>query len=770
MLNRVIKSLRLSKPRTGGALAVLLAMAGPLPSQVNVLTYQYDLARSGANLSETILKPANVNTAQFGKLFSYPVDGYVYGQPLYLANVAIPGKGTHNVVYVATEHDSVYAFDADTNSGANAAPLWQVSFINPAAGITTVPASDVDCTQIYPEIGITSTPVIDPARNTLYVVAMTKENIGGAISYAHRLHALDAATGAERPGSPVTVQASAPGRGDGGSTVTLNPKSYKQRPGLLLLNGIVYLGFSSHCDIGTYHGWILGYDAQSLRQVVVFNDTPNGGQGSFWASGAAPAADAEGNIFVVSGNGTFDATSGGPDLGESYIKLSADGGLSVADYFTPFNYSTLNGDDADVGSSGVVLLPDEAGGGDHPHLMVGAGKEGRIYVLDRDNLGKWQAGSDSQIVQSLPRAISSLFGNPAYFNGAVYFCGSGDNLKAFSIVNGSLSTSPVSRSPESFGFPGCVPAISANGKSNGIVWVLDPGGTVCAPGCVSGTLRAYDASNLANELYNSAQYAARDSLGLQVKFSVPTVANGKVYAGTQSALVVYGLLSQAGASLGIANAASAQQNVAAPGSIISVYGSGLAQSTVSATSMPLPTQLGGASVQVGVLPAPMFYASPGQINAQVPFETPIGPATIAVTSGGQFMGAAGITIQPTAPGLFTLGDGRAAAINQDGSLNTASRPAATGSVVSVYLTGLGAVDNAVATGAAASAVPLSWATSLVTATVGDNSAAVIFAGLAPNFAGLYQVNVVVPQLAPGDYPLRITAGGVASNSAIISVQ
>src|SRR5579884_1504448 len=709
MLNRVIKSLRLSKPRTGGALAVLLAMAGPLPSQVNVLTYQYDLARSGANLSETILKPANVNTAQFGKLFSYPVDGYVYGQPLYLANVAIPGKGTHNVVYVATEHDSVYAFDADTNSGANAAPLWQVSFINPAAGITTVPASDVDCTQIYPEIGITSTPVIYPARNTLYVVAMTKENIGGAISYAHRLHALDAATGAERPGSPATVQASAPGRGDGGSTVTLNPKSYKQRPGLLLLNVIVYLGFSSHCDIGTYHGWILGYDAQSLRQVVVFNDTPNGGQGSFWASGAAPAADAEGNIFVVSGNGTFDATSGGPDLGESYIKLSADGGLSVADYFTPFNYSTLNGDDADVGSSGVVLLPDEAGGGDHPHLMVGAGKEGRIYVLDRDNLGKWQAGSDSQIVQSLPRAISSLFGNPAYFNGAVYFCG-------------------------------------------------------------SGTLRAYDASNLANELYNSAQNAARDSLGLQVKFSVPTVANGKVYAGTQSALVVYGLLSQAGASLGIANAASAQQNVAAPGSIISVYGSGLAQSTVSATSMPLPTQLGGASVQVGVLPAPMFYASPGQINAQVPFETPIGPATIAVTSGGQFMGAAGITIQPTAPGLFTLGDGRAAAINQDGSLNTASRPAAAGSVVSVYLTGLGAVDNAVATGAAASAVPLSWATSLVTATVGDNSAAVIFAGLAPNFAGLYQVNVVVPQLAPGDYPLRITAGGVASNSAIISVQ
>src|SRR5581483_3796718 len=681
MPNRVMGSW----PRRVGTFAVLLTLGFPLLSQVNVLTYQYDLARSGANPSETILKPANVNTAQFGKLFSYPVDGYVYGQPLYVGNVAIPAKGTHNVVYVATEHDSVYAFDADTNLGANAAPLWQVSFMNPAAGVTTVPASDVDCTQIYPEIGSTSTPVIDPASNTLYVVAMTKENTGGATSYTHRLHALDAASGAERPGSPVTIEASATGTGDGGSTVTLNPKFYKQRPGLLLLNGVVYIGFSSHCDIGPYHGWILGYDAQTLRQVVIYTDTPNGAEGSFWTSGAAPAADADGNIFVVSGNGTFDAASGGPDLGESYIKLSTGGGLSVADYFTPFNYRALNSADADVGSSGVVLLPEEAGSGDHPHLMVGAGKEGRIYVLDRDNLGKWQAGSDSQIVQSLPGAISSLFGNPAYFNGTVYFCGSGDNLKAFSISNGSLSTSAVSRSPESFGFPGCVPAISANGKSNGIVWVLDPGGTVCAPGCVSGTLRAYDASNLANELYNSAQNSARDSLGLQVKFSVPTVANGKVYAGTQSALVVYGLLPTAGASLGVANAASAQQNIAAPGSIISVYGSGLAPSIVSAASIPLPMQLGGASVQVGALPAPLFYASPGQINAEVPFETPVGPATVTVNSGGQLIGATGITIQPTAPGLFTVGDGRAAAINQDGSLNSAARRAAPGSEVAVYL-------------------------------------------------------------------------------------
>src|SRR5579885_2827580 len=513
---------------------VLLLFALPLSAQVNVLTYQYDNTRAGANLKETVLTPGNVNANQFGKLFAYPVDGYVYGQPLYLAGVPMPGKGAHNVVYVATEHDSVYAFDADSNAGPNAAPLWQVSFLNPAAGVTTVPYQDTRCDQIVPEIGITSTPVIDPASGTLYVVAMTKEALKGVVGYVHRLHALDVSTGAERPGSPVTIQASYPGTGEGGSTLVFQPRNYKQRPGLLLLNGVVYTAWSSHCDIGVYHGWLIGYDARSLQQVAVYNNTPNGNEGSFWASGAAPAADAAGNIYLVAGNGTFDSSTGGPDLGESYIKLSPAGGLAVADYFAPFNAAALNDADVDVGSSGVALLGDEAGSSAHPHLMVGAGKEGRIYLLDRDNLGKQQAGSDSQIVQSIPGVIGSLFGTPAYFNQTVYFCGVDQSMMAFRMANGMLPPTPTSQTAARFAYPGCVPSISASGTANGIVWMLEG----------SPALHAYDASNLASELYNSNQNRGRDALGSYVKFSVPTVANGKVYAGTQNALAVYGLLSR----------------------------------------------------------------------------------------------------------------------------------------------------------------------------------------------------------------------------------
>ncbi|HYL38193.1 MAG TPA: hypothetical protein VEV17_19910 [Bryobacteraceae bacterium] len=508
----------------------MLAIALPLAAQVNVLTYQYDNTRAGANLNETLLAPANVNSRQFGELFSQPVDGYIYGQPLYLAGVNMAGQGVHNVVFVATEHDSVYAFDADDNAGPNSAPLWQVNFLDPPT-ITTVPREDVDCDQIVPEIGITSTPVIDPVSGTIYVVAMTKIN-GDPPSYVHQLHALDVTSGAERPGSPVTIQASFPGTGEGVDTVVFSPMRYKQRPGLLLLNGVVYTAWASHCDGYVYHGWLIGYDATTLEQVAVYNNTPDGNAGSFWAGGAAPAADSAGNIYLVAGNGTFDAEDGGVDLGESYIKLSSAGGLQVLDYFAPFNAGDLNDTDTDVGSAGVALLPGDAGSPDHPHLMVGAGKEGRIYVLDRDNLGQWQAGSDSQIVGSLADAIGGQFGNPAYFNQTVYFCGSGNNLKAFPLSNATLASSPSSQSQEFFDYPGCVPTISANGSSNGIAWILES----------SGTLRAYDASNLANELYNSNQNVARDALGAYVKFTVPTVANGKVYAGTQGALVAYGLL------------------------------------------------------------------------------------------------------------------------------------------------------------------------------------------------------------------------------------
>ncbi len=724
---------------------------------MSVLTYQYDTSRAGENLTESVLTPGNVTVNQFGRLFSYPVDGEIYGQPLYLPNVGIPQKGIHDVVYVATEHDSVYAFDADNNSGANSAPLWHVSFINPSGGVTTVPYQDTGCSQIEPELGITSTPVIDPQSGTIYVVAMTKEVSGSATNYVQRLHALDVTTGAERPGSPVAIQASVPGTGEGGTTVVFRAKDYKQRAGLLLLNGTVYTAWASHCDIGRYHGWLIGYDAKALSQTTVYNNTPNGNEASFWAGGAAPAADSAGNIYVVGGNGTFDSEGNGPDVGESYLRLSTSGGLALADFFTPFNYASLNQGDLDVGSAGAALLPDEAGSSQHPHLMVGAGKEGRVYLLDRDNLGKVQAGSDSQIVQSIPGAIGGLFGNPAYFNKTIYLCGSGDNLKAFSISGAKMATTAASQSVAKFGFPGCVPTISANGTANGIAWILDP----------SGALRAYDASNLGTELYDSNQNQGRDALGATVKFSVPAVVNGTVYAGTQNSLAVYGLLS--GIATSVANAASGDVSAVAPGSIASIYGSGLAPSIGIANAFPVPQMLGGAAVSVNGVAAPLFYAGPNQINFQVPFEAS-GNAAVVLSAGSARTGAKSVPVHSTAPGIFVVVQGQAAAVNQDGTLNSTSNAAASSSIVAVYATGLGLVKPPVATGAQASTTSLSVVTAAVTATIGGQSATVVFAGLAPGYAGLYQVNLLVPQFAPGNYPVQITADGVASNTAIISIR
>jgi uncharacterized protein (TIGR03437 family) len=724
-------------------LAATAAITLPLMAKVNVLTYQYDNMRSGANRQETILTPLNVNVNSFGKLFSYPVDGFIYGQPLLLTGVDIPGRGRRNVVYVATEHDSVYAFDADQQDD----PLWHVNFLNPNAGITTVPFDDLfGCDQIIPEIGITSTPVIDAASGTIYVVAMTKESG----QWFHRLHALDVATGAEKPGSPVAIQATYPGTGEGGTTLVFQPRYYKQRPGLLLLNGVVYTAWSSHCDAYNYHGWLIGYDATTLAQVAIYNNTPNGNQASFWAGGAAPAVDDHDNIYVVGGNGSFNYAFGGPDLGESYIRLSTRGGLAVDDYFTPFNYAELNEEDTDVGSAGTVLLGDEAGSAAHPHLMIGAGKEGRIYMLDRDNMGHWQAGSDSQIVATTgANYIAGMFGNPAYFNHSVYFCGAGDPVKAFSVYDAVLSTGTSSESPVQFGYPGCLPTVSANGTSGAIVWVLEP----------ANILHAYDARNLAIELFSSEQNRDRDALGPYVKFTPPMVANGKVYAGTQNSLDVYGLLPGATILPVAANLASGDRKLLAPGSIVAIHGTGLAQAEEKAAGFPLPATLGGASVTLNGVTAPLFYASPTEIHAQIPFNTDAGKATLVVTAGGQQVASIGVTIEIVAPGLFMAEQGRARVDNGD--------PAAAGTEIVAYLTGMGAVAPAVATGAAASDARV---IEQVSATVGGKDATIVYAGLVPGYAGLYQVHLIVPEVAPGDYPLRISVANLPSNTGIISIR
>lgn len=502
-------------------------------AQVAVTTQHNDNYRTGQNTSETVLTPAKVNKAQFGKKFSQVVDGYVYAQPLYVPGVTIPGKGTHNVVYVATEHDSVYAFDADSNAGANANPLWQVSFINPGAGINVVTSNDVSCTDLIPEIGITGTPAIDVSTGTMYLVAKTKENG----NYVQRLHALDIASGAEKFGGPLTIQAQVTGTADGTKKVTFDPFREAQRAGLLVQNGRVYITWASHCDIGPYHGWVMAYDAQTLQQRGVWNSTPNGGLGGVWQSGAGLAADSANLLYLASGNGTFDKDQGGKNFGDSIVKMgfSAGGKLIVKDYFTPHDQAFLESTDLDLGSGGVLLIPDRPGK-KHPYVLVQVGKEGTIYLTSRTRMGHFNAADDNQIYQNLPGAVGGMWGMPAFWNNNVYFGGVGDNLKMFSFdaVAGLLSTGPVSNTGTFFDYPGTTPSISANGTSNGIVWALQ---TDRNPQ----VLHAYDATNLGTEFYNSTQNATRDNAGKPVKFAVPTVANGRVYVGAQKQLNVFGL-------------------------------------------------------------------------------------------------------------------------------------------------------------------------------------------------------------------------------------
>ena len=502
----------------------------------NVATYHNDNARTGQNLTETILTPSNVNSSSFGKLFVITVDGKVDAQPLYLTQVSIPNQGMHNVLYVATEHGSVYGLDADSGK-----VLWQVSML--ATGETT--SDDHGCPQITPEIGVTSTPVIDPKagpHGTIYVVAMSKD---GAGNYHQRLHALDVTTGAEEFSGPQNIQASFPGTGDNssGGKVVFAPGQYAERAGLLLQNGVVYTGWTSHCDARPYTGWIMGFDQSTLAQVSVLNVTPNGNEGSVWMSGAGLAADTSGNIFLLDANGTFDTTldaNGFPsqgDYGNAFLKISsANRQLAVADYFEMSNQGAENGSDEDLGSGGALVLPDLTNSSNQTkHLAVGAGKDSNIYLVDRDAMGKFNPNTNN-IYQEIQGALSgSVFSMPAYFNNTVYYGAVGDSIKAFAISNAQLAKTPASQTANAFGYPGATPSISASGTSNAILWVAENGG--------SAVLHAYDATNLAHELYNSNQASGgRDQFGAGNKFITPMITNGKVYVGTTNGVGVFGLL------------------------------------------------------------------------------------------------------------------------------------------------------------------------------------------------------------------------------------
>jgi hypothetical protein len=514
--------------------AMLTVNPGTSNSSVDVITYHYDNGRSGQNLNETTLTPTNVKSATFGKKGEFTVDGKVDAQPLYLSQVTIGGQ-KKNVLYVATEHGSVYAFDADSINGTTATFLWKVSTLGPSE--TT--SDNRGCGQVSPEIGITATPVIDRTRNAIYVVAMSK-NAGG--SYFQRLHALNLSTGAELFSGPQNITATYPGTGDNssGGNVVFDPKQYKERPGLLQINGTIYTTWSSHCDIRPYTSWVMAFSADTLAQTSVLNLVPNGSEGGIWMAGTAPAADSSGNLFFILGNGDFDTTlnAGGfpanGNCGNCFVKLSTSSGLKLADYFTPHNTVAESNADQDFGSGGGILLVDATdSGGNTRHLSVGAGKDSLIYVVDRDSMGKFNATTD-QIYQEISGQLGGeVFSMPAFFKSTVYYGAVGDALKAFPVASARLAGTPSSQSTHHFGFPGTTPSVSANGTTNGIVWAIENSGAV---------LYAYDATNLTNELYNSNQAAnSRDHFSGN-KFITPMVVNGRVYVGTPNSVAVFGLL------------------------------------------------------------------------------------------------------------------------------------------------------------------------------------------------------------------------------------
>ncbi len=517
------------------------AVLAPAVQATDVLTWHNDVARTGQNLNEAILTPGNVNSSQFGKLFVIPTDGQIYAQPLIVSGLTINGS-VRNVVYIASEHDTVYACDADTG-----AVLWQKSMLK--AGES--PSDGRNCSQVTPEIGITATPVIDRnagPNGTIYVVAMSKNNNP---TYFQRLHALDLATGAEQFGGPVDVSASFPGTGDNSNNgnVIFDPKQYKEKAALVIKDGIVYTAWASHCDIRPYTGWVIGYDQNTLARVHVLNLTPNATHGAIWSTGSGPAVDPAGNIYALTGDGTFDTTlnaNGFPnrgDYGNCIVKLSTtNNSLQIADYWTMFNTVAESNADTDLGSGGVLVLPDMTDANQNVrHLVVGGGKDGHLYIANRDNMGKFNPSSNGNLYQDVAGATSGgMWSSPAYFNGFLYVGGTSDKLKAFPFSNARLATSPSSQSAVTFSYPGTTPSISANGSSNAILWANHTNSTVPA------VLRAYSANNLASELYNSEQAPNnRDHFGTGIKGAVPTVANGKVYVGTREGVGVFGLLASA---------------------------------------------------------------------------------------------------------------------------------------------------------------------------------------------------------------------------------
>ena len=753
------------------ALLALAAACVSLRAQVDVLTANYDNNRTNANLNEWILNTSNVNPTQFGKLYSFPVDGQVYAQPLYVHALQMPGKGTLNVLYVATMHNSVYAFDADATSGT--APLWHVN-LGPSVDPTSFNVPGASYTDILHEVGILGTPTIDRTGRTIYVANETVQN--GADAFY--LHALDLTTGDEKLNGPVEIQASVSGTGWGGSGDAVNgqlpllAQDHIQRPGLLLAGSTIYIGFGSHGDYAPWHGWIVAYDATNLQQTAVFNTTPSAAGSAIWQGGRGLAADPNGEVYCSTGNGNYDGVY---SWGETVLHLTPT--LEVADWFTPAEYADWTDEDQDFGSDGPILVPGT-------NLMIAAGKAGLVALIDRTDMGH-ELDADAGAVQTFQAVPSGQF---AIFNAALwnrpdgpilYTWGFHDSLRAFQMQNGVFNTTPLetnSTAQNALPFSGMT--VSSNGSVplSGILWA-----TAVSPGSQPqpGELYAFNALNVGQELWDSQMESSRDQLGNFTKFANPTVANGKVYVPTDSQqVVVYGLLPVPGVAVA-ENAASLTSYTVAPGELIALFGTRIGPASplgaVVDAQGRISTTLGNVTVTFDGAPAPLLYVSSGQINAVVPFSV-AGKSTVLmqVSAPGGAAYSVTLPVSAVAPAVFEIGSGQGAILNEDLSLNSANNPAARGSYVSIYATGAGVLSPALPDGALVQANNLPTSVASISVTIGGQAATVTYHGGAPGLvAGAMQINVEVPgNITPGPaVPVTIAAAGTPGlNTVTMAVQ
>jgi uncharacterized protein (TIGR03437 family) len=731
----------------------------------SVLTANYDNARTNSNLAETVLTPGNVGPGSFGKLFALSVDGQIYTQPLFMPALSI-GGAAHNAVFVATMHNSVYAFDGD----GPATPLWTVN-LGPSIPASTFDFPGEPYADVESEIGILGTPVIDASTGTLYAVAGTLESAGnGNSAVFYRLHALDVTTGAERFGAPVEIGGSVTGVGDNSSNglVTFDPAQHIQRPGLALANGVVYVSFGSHSDAAPYHGWLFAYSAGNVRnQVAVYNPTPNGSGGALWQSGRAPAIDSAGSIYVVSGNGDTDGLT---SFSDSMLKLNP-GSLSLTDWFAPSNVQTLNGSDDDLGAMGPMLIPNTG-------FVVTGGKQGILYLLDRTKLGNLSS-TDTQIPQKF-RAVSFGIFNAALWprsggGATLYLHGGNSPVQSWTFNGSGFLRQPASQSIGSFNVPFQGMAISANGsrRGTGVLWVITANSY---PLPSTGTIRAYDADDLTSELWDSGMNSA-DAAGEFIKFANPTVANGKVYVPTGSKqLLVYGLVAgnnPAPAITAVTNAASYAAGPVAPGELLTIFGQNLGPANIVQGQWSLGNilaeQAAGVEVTFNGMPAPILYASSNTIATIAPFALKASSqVAIQVGVNGVMSPVQNLPVAAAAPGIFSFdssGNGPGVILNTDYSINSAANPAPVGSAIMIYATGGGMTAGQNTTGRTARAAAALHAT--VSATVGGEPASVLYAGSAPDQAnGVIQVNLQLPAGVIGIAPVVLTIGGLLSQATV----